>query len=97
MIARLALYMTGNELPFSFIVDDPAGNSFVENYHAPKPDPQMKVTHYIRTAMQVGTSYPTQVIMECLGLDQGCGSGSNVMFNNERMISHCVNRLAGFT
>ena len=32
-INRLA---SGKELPFTFIVDDPAGNSFVENPYLPK-------------------------------------------------------------
>jgi len=53
LIARMTLFMTGNELPFTFIVDDPAGNSFLENTHAPKPDPNMTVSHYNRTAIQV--------------------------------------------
>lgn len=35
--------------PFHLIIDDPSGNSFVENPHAPKPDPGLKVTHYQRT------------------------------------------------
>ncbi|KAN0043300.1 hypothetical protein ACTA71_010945 [Dictyostelium dimigraforme] len=38
--------------PFKFIVDDPSGNSFIENPNAPKADPNLKVTTYTRTAEQ---------------------------------------------
>lgn len=34
---------------FDFIVDDPSGNSFVENPIAPSPDPQLVVEFYRRT------------------------------------------------
>lgn len=39
--------------PFTLIVDDPSGNSFVENRMAPSKDPQLEVTHYERNPMQV--------------------------------------------
>lgn len=46
-------------LPFTHIpnpppiqVDDPSGNSFVENPKAPKEDPQLKKTQYKRTKEQ---------------------------------------------
>lgn len=38
--------------PFHLVVDDPSGNSFVENPQAPDPDPSMSVRHYQRTAEQ---------------------------------------------
>lgn len=34
------------------ILDDPAGNSYVENLLAPKEDPQIQTTHYNRTKEQ---------------------------------------------
>ncbi|NXS73326.1 ZPR1 protein, partial [Pandion haliaetus] len=37
---------------FTFIVDDPSGNSFVENPHAPQKDDALVVTHYRRTPQQ---------------------------------------------
>ncbi|CAN0533774.1 unnamed protein product, partial [Ectocarpus sp. 8 AP-2014] len=45
VIARLALMSTGmdSELPFTMVVDDPSGNSFVENPSAPNKDPALKV------------------------------------------------------
>lgn len=38
--------------PFTFTVDDPSGNSYLENLHAPEPDPQIAVSRYKRTAEQ---------------------------------------------
>lgn len=38
--------------PFCLVVDDPSGNSFVENLQAPDPDPSMSVRRYQRTAEQ---------------------------------------------
>ncbi|XP_067421995.1 zinc finger protein ZPR1 isoform X2 [Emydura macquarii macquarii] len=37
---------------FTFIIDDPSGNSFMENPHAPQKDDALVVTHYKRTAQQ---------------------------------------------
>lgn len=43
----------GNLLyPFDIIVDDIAGNSFIENPNAPIPDPHLKVVKYNRTPNQ---------------------------------------------
>jgi zinc finger protein len=39
--------------PFHFILDDPAGNSFVENPYAPNSDPYASITPYIRTTEQL--------------------------------------------
>ncbi|KAH9304602.1 hypothetical protein KI387_009006 [Taxus chinensis] len=38
--------------PFTFIVDDPAGNSFIENPFAPSPDPLLSIKFYDRTPEQ---------------------------------------------
>lgn len=38
-IAGLAMYVTGIECPFRVRIIDPAGNSYVENPHAPSEDP----------------------------------------------------------
>lgn len=38
--------------PFHFLVDDPSGNSFVENIYLPRKDPSMVVTKYFRTPEQ---------------------------------------------
>ncbi|CAM0943544.1 unnamed protein product [Alopecurus aequalis] len=40
------------ELAFTFILDDPAGNSFIENPHAPSSDPFLSVSFYERTSEQ---------------------------------------------
>lgn len=51
-IQRLRDAADGATLPFTFVMDDPTGNSFVENPVAPKPDPHMKVVQYTRSAAQ---------------------------------------------
>ncbi|KAF3823605.1 hypothetical protein GH733_007073 [Mirounga leonina] len=38
--------------PFTLIIDDPSGNSFVENPHAPQKDHALVITHYNRTLQQ---------------------------------------------
>ncbi|PQQ03812.1 zinc finger protein ZPR1 homolog [Prunus yedoensis var. nudiflora] len=40
---------------FTFILDDPAGNSFVENLFAPSPDPSLSIKFYERTSEQQST------------------------------------------
>lgn len=46
VIARLALMSAGvdSEFPFTMVVDDPSGNSFVENPSAPNRDPALTVS-----------------------------------------------------
>jgi len=50
-ISRLESCSRG-EIPFTFIVEDPAGNSFIENPSAPLPDPNLKVVYFTRTPEQ---------------------------------------------
>ncbi|XP_036717039.1 zinc finger protein ZPR1 isoform X2 [Balaenoptera musculus] len=38
--------------PFTLIIDDPSGNSFVENPYAPRKDDALVITHYNRTLQQ---------------------------------------------
>ncbi|XP_023446780.1 zinc finger protein ZPR1 isoform X2 [Dasypus novemcinctus] len=38
--------------PFTLVIDDPSGNSFVENPHAPGKDDALLITHYNRTPQQ---------------------------------------------
>lgn len=40
------------QFPFDIILDDTAGNSFIENPMAPAVDPHLKSTKYVRTPMQ---------------------------------------------
>ncbi len=52
---KLDKYIAGNEdiLPFHFIIDDPAGNSYIKNLFFPKPDQHLKVEKYARSREQV--------------------------------------------
>jgi zinc finger protein len=38
--------------PYTFIIDDPSGNSFIENPFAPSPDPSLTIKWYDRTPEQ---------------------------------------------
>ena len=51
-ISQLVLYATGLQLPFTLILDDPTGNSHIENPNAPNWDPNMRTTQYNRTKPQ---------------------------------------------
>lgn len=40
------------EMDVHIILDDPAGNSYLQNVYAPEPDPEMKIEKYTRTFEQ---------------------------------------------
>jgi zinc finger protein len=43
-------YIDGKRFPFTFIVEDPSGNSYVQNPNAPSKDEYCKTEFYPRTA-----------------------------------------------
>ncbi|CAD5118947.1 DgyrCDS7621 [Dimorphilus gyrociliatus] len=42
--------LTEVEKPFTFVLNDPSGNSFIENPYAPQVDKNLKIIHYSRSA-----------------------------------------------
>lgn len=54
VIMNLTLMAGGSQsmMPFTIVVDDPAGNSYVENFLAPQVDPHMTRKCYNRSAFQ---------------------------------------------
>ena len=52
VIMQLMRYASGDILPFTIILDDCSGNSFIENPSAPALDPLMIISKYDRTAAQ---------------------------------------------
>lgn len=54
-ILKLNKYIEANEdvLPFTFRLCDPSGNSYVQNLHAPQPDPNLKIEKFTRTKEQL--------------------------------------------
>ena len=46
---KLERFATMQEMPFTFIVEDPSGNSFVQNPSAPTADQYCKKTQWVRT------------------------------------------------
>lgn len=55
VILQLTLMSSGepSALPFHLQLDDPAGNSFIQNLLAPHPDPQLTTRLYTRSPEQV--------------------------------------------
>lgn len=51
VIATLTKYRSG-EMPFTLILDDTSGNSFIENPFAPDEDPALTMEHFVRTKQQ---------------------------------------------
>jgi len=51
VIDKLTAFRDAKE-PFTFTLDDPTGNSFLENLNAPAVDPQLEVRHYVRSKEQ---------------------------------------------
>eukprot|EP00013_Stygamoeba_regulata_P021632 CAMPEP_0177649110 /NCGR_PEP_ID=MMETSP0447-20121125/11193_1 /TAXON_ID=0 /ORGANISM="Stygamoeba regulata, Strain BSH-02190019" /LENGTH=507 /DNA_ID=CAMNT_0019151809 /DNA_START=145 /DNA_END=1668 /DNA_ORIENTATION=+ len=51
---KLDQFADGDEdaFPFTIVLDDPAGNSHIENPRAPKMDPQLHYKYYMRTQEQ---------------------------------------------
>lgn len=52
IISQLTRMAMGLQFPFTIVVSDPAGNSFVENLCAPKTDPKLKLSYFQRTDEQ---------------------------------------------
>ncbi|XP_074633518.1 zinc finger protein ZPR1-like isoform X2 [Acropora palmata] len=51
-LSGLDKIISGEELGVQIILDDPAGNSYIQNLYAPDPDPELEVVHYERTEEQ---------------------------------------------
>ena len=63
LIQNLNDALDGKKYPFEFTLDDPSGNSFIENPYAPQSDPGIKVEYYERTkemTESMGYSYENQ-------------------------------------
>jgi uncharacterized Zn-finger protein len=63
-----SLFSFPGSLPFTLLLDDPAGNSFVENLVAPNIDPQLSVSIYFNCMfiMSVYTIYVYMYVYICV-------------------------------
>ena len=71
LINKLTEVLEGKKFPFQFIMDDPSGNSFIENPYAPQTDPNIKVSYFDRTKEMIenmGYSFDNQ--LEEMGKDK---------------------------
>lgn len=69
-----------SELPFTMVVDDPSGNSFVENPSAPNKDPALKVKGRQGSADERALrTLPSRLKCACVdGTVDCCSSGHEV-------------------
>jgi zinc finger protein len=51
VITKLRAFAEGHE-PFTFVLEDLSGNSYLENPNAPEKDPRVKITHWARSAAE---------------------------------------------
>nr|XP_043606472.1 zinc finger protein ZPR1 homolog [Erigeron canadensis] len=79
-IPKLQACATGNS-SFTFILDDPAGNSFIENPYAPSPDPSLTIDFYERTLEQ-------QASLGYLVDQSQREHGNDASFNNQASEPH---------
>ena len=65
LIKQLESCLNGSAFPYEVILDDPSGNSFIENPYAPQTDPGIKLEYYDRTREQteaMGYSVENQIL-----------------------------------
>ena len=85
LIQNLNDALDGKKYPFEFTLNDPSGNSFIENPYAPQSDPGIKVEYYERTkemTESMGYSYENQ--KEELGKKEKCEEEKIVEENKEK-------------
>ncbi|GBC08465.1 hypothetical protein RclHR1_08130008 [Rhizophagus clarus] len=77
IIQKLKRYLENKE-SFTIIVDDPAGNSYIESLCVSTPDPKLHVNHYVRTCdmdISLGLNIPDD--------QQDGAETTNVTYNND--------------
>ena len=77
---QLMTLKMGEKLPFTIIVDDPSGNSFIENPIAPEKDKYLSLEHYQRT--------PTQDLLIGLQPSEDARKDGYIDDNNPKHKSH---------
>merc|ERR1719198_2141244 len=82
IISSLTMMSIGEDIPFTIVVKDPAGNSFIENPYAPAKDPNMKISYFERTSEQ----------NEALGLSQ---TENKQQYNDENDMEALKNLMSG--
>lgn len=65
IITKLTDALEGKKFPFEFILDDPSGQSFIQNPYAPQTDQGINLEFYVRTkemSEAMGYSYDNQIM-----------------------------------
>ena len=99
LIEKLGNVLDGKNYPFDFILDDPSGNSFIENPFAPQTDPNIKVTYFQRTKEmleQMGFSVDNQKEEIKENIKENINNNKNEIKNNQVQPSY-YNKKKDFT
>ena len=99
LIEKLGNVLDGKNYPFDFILDDPSGNSFIENPFAPQTDPNIKVTYFQRTKEmleQMGFSVDNQKEEIKENIKKNINNNKNEIKNNQVQPSY-YNKKKDFT
>ena len=102
LINKLTDTLEGKKYPFQFIMDDPSGNSFIENPYAPQTDPNIKVSYFDRTKEMIenmGYSFDNQ--LEEMGKDKKNTNEKNNNKDNNKYTNQVqpsyYNKMKNFT
>ena len=86
-IQKLTDTLNGDKFPFELILDDPSGNSFIENPYAPQTDPNIKVSYFERTkemAEQMGFSLENQKLEQEKKEDNNTNAGKTTQNDKDK-------------
>ena len=92
IICALTQMASGDLFPFTIIIDDIAGNSFIENPYAPSKDPTMATTTYVRTTEQdfvLGLQLETSTYNDQISSNEA----ETLAFGGFGLLEHSTDRL----
>jgi len=96
IIEKLTAMCSGTATyPFTVTIDDPAGNSYIENPHAPSPDKNLVTSHYTRTPtqdMSIGLQ-PSAAAREAGTIDDGNVDHKNKEWSGGTAVDDDVSKL----
>mmetsp|Transcript_5908 Transcript_5908/g.8370 ORF Transcript_5908/g.8370 Transcript_5908/m.8370 type:complete len:524 (+) Transcript_5908:112-1683(+) len=84
VIHHLRLYAQATNLPFTFLLEDPSGNSFIERRYLSesKTDPQLEFTSFLRSAQEnIGLGLRPDVVTTTVHLSEDDQNNKNTQNN----------------
>eukprot|EP01029_Cantina_marsupialis_P027597 TRINITY_DN773074_c0_g1_i1.p1 TRINITY_DN773074_c0_g1~~TRINITY_DN773074_c0_g1_i1.p1 ORF type:complete len:535 (+),score=210.96 TRINITY_DN773074_c0_g1_i1:91-1695(+) len=77
-VSEMTMYVAGLKFPFTLVLRDPSGNSFVSNPNAPAADPNLKINFYKRTReenVELGLAQPRELLQKAVVMRQRVNNG----------------------